>query len=289
MELILPPKKKIPQFWQPLVCGYNMNPSHGNQPELVLAEGTMEHTAQKFTPTLRELMNKDYIQLEKNPFRIYHAAFVMGAKAGDNDEKAKVFHKNRYEYRFQSIAEIEESAPLLVFFSNPEAKGRVSTAGWRPFVNSQSANGYQLTLNAGSDIRFIYALLAPATQFAFRADPQVKEDGRGIYLARERKIIAKLDKSPSEQFLARLKKALKADVIYEGNRNAYIGDLEMFKALLSKNKIPNVFYVLHKDKYIEINLEFMKSHPSVGRFLDENATAFFREPITVVKGPALSH
>ena len=89
--------------------------------------------------------------------------------------------------------------------------------------------------------------------------------------------------------MKKLKKALGADVIYRGNRNAYIGDLDVFKSLLEQKKIPDIFYVLHNDKFIEINLAFMKSHPSVGRFLDENATAFFREPIEVVTSPVVAH
>jgi hypothetical protein len=218
------------------------------------------------------------------PYKTYSSWLVLGAEVGSSFMNVRKIYGKPFQVSYFLVQDLPNDAAVEFTFSEPLAKNEREMEEWMRYQPARKkGTASVLQLASGSDAKKLFTYFLGSEGFSFRLIKKLGS-GTGAYFIRNKVPVGRLLGNPDEDSVRIIREALKPDVVYKGEPSAYIGDLKNFKALLAQKKVPQVFYVLHKGKYIPINLKFMQTDPSIGKFLDENVTAFFVKPIEVVEG-----
>jgi hypothetical protein len=148
---------------------------------------------------------------------------------------------------------------------------------------------FNIQLFDATDIPMLDGLLAGADNFQVRKLPAPPE-GQGIFFVRARKVVARaygeIQTTGQINFLTKL---LNAEFAYRGKASSYIGGLPEYRKLSKdKNRLPPKIYVVNDGEFIGISRDFMQN-AAVQRFLKDNTSTFFSEPIELIESRKTAH
>lgn len=277
LQLVMePPQKKPEVAWQPVIAS-----STKDQPEkrVFVLQGQAEFRRQFLGLKLDRMRERGFLRQESSEEE-YQIELAAGARLKDEngiDEAATAprlirirsalsLPKSRKAGLKIRMAQLAPQSKLVPWFVTPETFKETSS----------------LYIKGTDDLSRLQMLLQGSQGFSVESSAD-EIRGKGIFIVRDLAVMGKIDgQLGGQKDLDRVRSMLKAEAIYRGSATAYIGGLTQFKERALAKKLPQKIYILHDGRFIGVNRDFMKTNPTLRRFLEQKTSAFFTEPIEIL-------
>lgn len=283
LQLVIePPNKKPDAIWQPIVAS-----STKERPDerVFILQGKDEFRRQVLGLKLDKMRDRGFLRQESSAeeYQIELAAGVRLKHEGTANEAA--------------------TAPRMIRIRSaqtmPASKSGIKVRLARLIMQTKSVPWF-VTPDKFTESSFVYLKdsgdflniqgLLPSSQ-GFTVEASGNEiQGRGIFIVRDHTLVGKIGgQTGSQKSMDGLRTALRAEAIYRGSATAYIGGLTHFKERAVAKKLPEKIYILHDGRFIGVSRDFMKTNPTLRKFLEQKTSAFFTEPIEILSAENFVH
>ncbi len=276
LQLVIePPNKKPESVWQPVIASATKEKP---DERVFVLQGKDEFRRQVLGLRLDKMRDRGFLRQETSAEE-YQIELAAGVRLKDDEKMSEAATSSR-------IVRIRSA--LTMPASKSGLKVRLAQ-----FVMQTKSVPWFLTPENFSERSFVYIKdaadfanvqgLLPSSQ-GFSVEASGNEiQGRGIFIVRDHTLIGKIGGQPgSAKNMDRLRTSLRAEAIYRGAATAYIGGLVQFKERAVAKKLPEKVYILHDGRFIAVSRDFMKTNPTLRKFLEQKTSAFFTEPIEIL-------
>lgn len=277
LQLVVePPNRKPEMSWQPVIASFTKEKP--NERVFVL-QGKDEFRRQFLGLKLDRMRERGLLRQESSE-QEYQIELAAGVRLKDGDTFNEAATAPRL-IRIRSALTLPKSkkAGLKIRVAQLSAQSKSSTWFVTPETFQETSHLY---LKDIQDFPRVQPLLQGSQGFSVESSEN-EIHGKGVFIVRDLSVVGKIGGRLGEQkTLNRVRSMLKAEAIYRGSATAYIGGLTQFKERALAKKLPEKIYILHDGRFIGVNRDFMKTNPTLRRFLEQRTSAFFTEPVEIL-------